>query len=215
MNKSTIFFTSFVLIVFAGIMTAGAVTVSLDNPTTDTSKGKTFEVKVQINPEGASIAGVQLDIRYDKKSIMINNIKEGNFLTQNGTNTIFNSGSIDNSLGKALNIYGAILGRTSVQTPGTFIILNFSSLNSKNNPRINLENVIVVDPDGNQVYPVPAATLAVKSQSSDLNQMYYDLNYYMSKYIIWCAPFSNPPFNIMLLSVPSLYNSISSNRKVP
>ncbi len=184
MNKLTLFFTFFVLIVFTGIMTAGAVTVSLDNTMVSTSRGKTFEVKVQIDPEGASIAGAQLDIRYDKKSIMLNSIKEGNFLKQNGTNTIFNSGVIDNSQGKVVNIYGAILGRTSVQTPGTFIIMNFTALNSKNNAKITLENVLVVDPDGNQVYPAPAATLAVNSQSNDQSPIYQNFNYYIFKFII-------------------------------
>ncbi|MDL5502109.1 MAG: hypothetical protein QSU88_02730, partial [Candidatus Methanoperedens sp.] len=54
----------------------------------------------------------------------------------------------------------------NVQIPGTFIIINFTALNSTNDPQINLENVRVVDPDGNQVYPTPASTPGQKDKET-------------------------------------------------
>ena len=156
----------FLLIVIAAIFNASAVTVSI-NPLKDISEGQTFDAIVIIDPQGASIAGAQLDIEYDRSNITLNSITEGNLFKQDGASTLFNSGVIDNSQGRAVNIYGAILGSTNVKTPGTFIIINATAIGSSNTTNISLTNILVVGPQGDQVYPVPTPTPTNPGQSSN------------------------------------------------
>jgi len=151
----SIFLVLLALMVFPGIMTAQAAVISLDNPLTDISPGQTFDVGVIIDPEGASIAGAQLDIEYNISNIRLNSITEGDLFKQDGASTLFNSGVIDNSQGRAVNIYGAILGSTNVKTPGTFIIINATAIGSINDTNISLVNILVVGPEGDHVYPAP------------------------------------------------------------
>lgn len=155
--KFILFFLIF-LIAITESPTAIAATVYLDQLPSNISAGQTFDIGVKVDPQSIAIAGAQLDISYNKSVLKINSVMEGNLFKQYGTTTIFNGGVIDNSLGRAVNIYGSIIGQKNGQTPGTFIIINFTALNSINDPQINLENVRVVDPDGNQVYPTPAST---------------------------------------------------------
>jgi PGF-pre-PGF domain-containing protein len=154
-NNVSIYVVLLALMVFPGIMTAQAAVISLDKPLTDISPGQTFDVGVIIDPQGASIAGAQLDIEYNKSDFRLNSITEGDLFSQGGASTIFNSGLIDNSLGSAVNIYGAILGSTNVKTQGTFIIINATAIGSTNDTNISLVNILVVGPKGDHVYPTP------------------------------------------------------------
>jgi PGF-pre-PGF domain-containing protein len=153
--------------VFPGIMTAQAAVISLDKPLTDISPGQTFDVGVIIDPQGASIAGAQLDIEYNRSDFRLNSITEGDLFSQGGASTIFNSGLIDNSLGSAVNIYGAILGSTNVKNPGTFIIINATAIGSINDTNISLVNILVVGPQGDHVYPAPTPTPTNSGQGSN------------------------------------------------
>lgn len=49
-----------------------------------------FDLNVFIDPEGAVIAGVQLNAGFNNSMLNINNVMEGNFLKQSGASTIFN-----------------------------------------------------------------------------------------------------------------------------
>jgi hypothetical protein len=95
-----------------------------------------------------------------------NSITEGNLFKHDGASTLFNSGVIDNSLGKAVNIYGAILGSTNVKKPGTFIIINATTIGSTNNTNISLSNIRVVGTQGDYVYPAPTPTPTNPGQGS-------------------------------------------------
>ncbi|MCX9084880.1 MAG: PGF-pre-PGF domain-containing protein [Candidatus Methanoperedens sp.] len=144
------------LLMGAGILNASAVTVSI-NPQ-DVIEGQTFDARVIIDPQGQTIAGAQTDLEYDFSNIRINNISEGDLFNKDGSSTFFSSGIIDNSLGKAINIYGALLGSANVKTVGTFIIINATALVSTNSANITFTNILVVGPQGDQVYPVPITT---------------------------------------------------------
>lgn len=153
-----------VIFLIAGIFNASAADVTLDFPL-NISPGQIFNVSVIIDPSGEHIAGAQIDLKYNISSIFLNSITEGNFLKQSGINTLFSSGTIDNSMGKAVNIYGALLGKGNVTTPGIFIIINATSIGSTNASDINLTNVLVVAPEGAQIYPIPTPTPTSTGQS--------------------------------------------------
>lgn len=162
-NRNKLGFFLSVIFLITGILNVNAASVTLDFPS-KISEGQIFDVLVIIDPDGEHIAGAQLDFEFDRSIIFINSITEGNFLKQSGTNTIFNGGKIDNSIGKAEKIYGAILGPKNVTTPGTFIIINAKAIVSTNTPKINLMNVLVVDPQGKQIYPIPTQKPEIQSQ---------------------------------------------------
>lgn len=85
--------------------TAQAVNVPLNISLLNFNAGQTFDVKVTVDPLGISIAGAQMDIEFNKSELNVNSIKEGNIFNQDGANTLFNNGKINNSNGTMSNIY--------------------------------------------------------------------------------------------------------------
>lgn len=150
MNKNAIF-RIFLLSVIFLVGQASATDVFVNPSTKTVIQGETFNLNISIDPRGTAIAGAQLNIEYNKSVIKINNIIEGNLFKQTGANTFFNNGSINNSLGTVFSIYDLILGRYSVSTPGTFIIINATAFDVSGTSGINLSNVIVSDPNGQAV----------------------------------------------------------------
>ncbi len=153
MNGTKAGFFISILVLTAGILNVSAEAVTLVYPP-GISEGQTFDVRVVIDPNGTAITGAQLDLEFNRSSISINSISEGDLLKQSGANTLFNSGTISNSLGKAEKIYAAILGPQNITTSGTFIIINATAIVSTNTVEIKLLNVLVVDPQGEQIYPI-------------------------------------------------------------
>jgi hypothetical protein len=113
--------------------------------------GQTFNLNVTIDPLGKPIAGAQLDIAFDQSILNVNSITEGDLFKQNGASTFFSSGEINNSSGTVINIFGAVIGNANVSTPGTFIIINMTAINTYGISGINLSNVIISDPNGAEV----------------------------------------------------------------
>lgn len=137
------------LILITGKAFAADVVVTPSNNTV--IQGQTFDLNISIDPLGTAIAGAQLNIEFNKSIISINSITEGDLFKQNGAGTFFNNGTISNSLGTVINIFDAIIGPANVSTPGTFIIINVTATGSSGTCGINLSNVIISDPYGNNV----------------------------------------------------------------
>ncbi|MCX9081106.1 MAG: carboxypeptidase regulatory-like domain-containing protein [Candidatus Methanoperedens sp.] len=115
------------------------------------NQGQTFDLEIYLDPMGVSVAGAQLNIEYKGSILKINNIREGEFLKQTGSNTFFNGGAINNSLGKVVNIFDAILGPKGVSTPGKFVIINTTAIGSSGSSDISLSNVKISDQSSNEV----------------------------------------------------------------
>lgn len=117
---------------------------------------ETFDINITINPEGTRIAGAQLNIGFDPSLFRVNSITEGNLFKQDGANTFFNSGTINNSAGNVINVFNAIIGNFNISTQGTFIIINATAIGMTGTSGINLSNVKISDPNGLPVIPYPA-----------------------------------------------------------
>jgi len=167
MNRTKLGLFISVLILITGILNVNADAFTLVSPS-NISGGQMFDVSVIIDPNGTAITGAQLDLEFNKSSIIINSITEGNLLKQSGINTIFNSGSISNSQGKVEKIYGAILGPKNVTTSGTFIIINATAIVSTNTPEMNLMNFLVVDPQGEQIFPIPTPKPTIPTEVTSM-----------------------------------------------
>ena len=153
--------TLFVMIMITG--QAMAADVKVFPSSYPANQGETFDLNVTIDPQGAAIAGAQLNIDFDQTKIRINNITEGNLFKQNGASTFFSNGIINNSTGTVINLFGVVIGRTNVSNPGTFIIINATAIGSSGTSGINLSNVKISNSDAQ---PVP---LVVYNGSMTIN----------------------------------------------
>lgn len=126
-----------------------AADVTLPNKIITT--GQSFDMNVTFDPKGTSIAGAQLDLAFNRSILRINRITEGNLFKQKGDTTFFNGGIINNPSGTVVNIFDAIIGKSSISNPGTFIIINMTAIGSIGTSRINMSNVKISDPNGNPV----------------------------------------------------------------
>ncbi|MFZ3383234.1 MAG: carbohydrate binding domain-containing protein [Candidatus Methanoperedens sp.] len=158
--------TKFGLALFLMIMLTGqamAADVKISPPGYLPNPGETFDLNVTIDPQGAAIAGAQLNIGFDRTKIRINKITEGNLFKQNGAGTFFSNGIINNSTGTVINIFGVVIGRTNVSNPGTFIIINATAVGSSGTSGIYLSNAKISNSDA---LPVP---LVVYNASMTIN----------------------------------------------
>jgi Zn finger protein HypA/HybF involved in hydrogenase expression len=185
-NKNIIFSICLLSVIFlAGHASAAEVFVT---PSTKTViQGQTFNLNISIEPRGTAIAGAQLNIEYNKSVIKINNIIEGNLFKQNGANTFFNNGTINNSLGMMVSIYDMILGPYSVSTQGTFIIINATAVGASGASGIYLSKMMLSDPNGQaiafnvingsvningtaaEVFVTPSTKTVIQGQTFNLN----------------------------------------------
>ncbi|VVB56243.1 Cohesin domain protein [uncultured archaeon] len=113
--------------------------------------GQTLRLNISIDPMGNPISGAQISLIYDRSILRVNSVTEGTLFKQNGANTIFNGGVIDNTSGKVNNIYGSILGPYNVTTVGTFIVIDFTAIGSSGKSIVNISDIMISDQAG---YPV-------------------------------------------------------------
>lgn len=104
--------------------------------------GQRFSINIIIEPD-RPIAGAQLNLKFNSSLIIVDSVKEGNFFKQNGSDTIFNGGNIDNTAGFISHVWGNILSTPgapkNVSTPGIFAIINVTSY------RAGVSNLSLVD----------------------------------------------------------------------
>ena len=113
--------------------------------------GQTFDMNVFIDPQGSEIAGGQLNFAFDSSLIRVNDVTEGNLFSQKGAGTYFNEGTINNSLGSVLNVFGLILGRYNVSNPGVFITISATAVGPTGSTQITLSNVKFNGPEDNTI----------------------------------------------------------------
>ena len=111
-------------------------------------QGQTFNLNIMMDPQGTAISGAQMNITFNKSVLTVNSITEGNIFKQNGANTLFNNGVINNSLGTVTNVYTTIIGSNNISAQGTFITINLTAIGSSGISGISLSNIMVSDPNG-------------------------------------------------------------------
>ena len=133
--------------------TADPTTIVNVSPTSQyVQEGEVFTVNVSIDP-AVAIAGAQFDLSFNPSIVSVNSVTEGNLLNQNGANTYFSLGTIDNTAGTITGVAGAIITpRQTVSSPGVFAIIQMTAKSVGGSSTLDLSNVIVGDINGN---PVP------------------------------------------------------------
>jgi|GEM_PF-2019750 len=128
-----------------------ATTLSITPPTQEVLPNESFIVNVTVDPK-VPIAGVQFDLSFNSSLVTANSVTEGNLLSQDGTDTYFSPGTIDNTAGAITGVAGAITtpGQT-VSSPGVFATIHMTAQSVEGTSLLDLSNVIVGDINGNPV----------------------------------------------------------------
>ncbi|WP_235283588.1 MULTISPECIES: putative Ig domain-containing protein [unclassified Methanosarcina] len=123
--------------------------------------GKQFDLNIKVDPETA-ITGAQLNFVFNSSMVSANVAKEGDLFKQNGAQTLFSSGTIDKSAGKVKNIYGFIIGTSTVSSPGTMATVNLTAGNSTGIAEFSLSNVLISDANSKSTpYTVTSSTVLI------------------------------------------------------
>ncbi len=135
----------------SSLVSAAETTVVSISAPDQVNTGETFTVSIAVTPNSA-IAGVQFDLSFDPSLVTANRGEEGGLLAQDGANTYFNPGTIDNVAGTISGVAGAIIspGQT-VSTPGTFAIITLTAGTTGGTVSLTLSNVVIGDIAGQSV----------------------------------------------------------------
>ena len=95
------------------------------NPSSQTvSSEETFNIDVYCNP-GQPIKSFEFKLSFDASLLQVNSVTEGDIF--DGYTTFFNSGTINNSAGSIVDIYGLITGTGNVTGNGTFVSISVTA----------------------------------------------------------------------------------------
>jgi hypothetical protein len=133
---------------------AETTTITVSVPGGAVGGGETFTVSIEVAP-GAAMAGMQFDLAFDPDLITAVNVEEGELLSQDGANTYFSSGTINNTAGTINDVAGAITtpGQT-VSTEGTFAEITFTAESTEGTSALTLSGVVVGDINGQAIEPL-------------------------------------------------------------
>jgi hypothetical protein len=106
------------------------------------SAGQTFTVNVSCTP-GRPIKSFEFKVSFNASLLQANAVTEGNIFQ--GYTTFFNAGTINNSAGTIINVYGLILGAGTVSAPGTFVSLSFTACSASGTSAVTLYEVGVTN----------------------------------------------------------------------
>jgi len=122
---STIAVTLLLLLMVIPLSTAEDPTLVQVNPlTTTVSAGQTFTIDILCTP-GQMIKAFEFKLQFDPVLLQAHNVTEGDIFS--GYPTFFNAGSINNTAGTIIDIYGLIVGNGTVSTPGTLVSVSFTA----------------------------------------------------------------------------------------
>ena len=87
-------------------------------------KGQDFNINISVDPAGNPITAMQFNLLFNSEFAEVRNITEGELFKQNGTNTSFNSGTLNNNYGTLVNVWGLIITPgANVTTGGNIAVL--------------------------------------------------------------------------------------------
>ncbi|MBE3136372.1 MAG: hypothetical protein IMZ43_03125 [Thermoplasmata archaeon] len=136
-----------VVILFLGVV---PLVVQADGPTLvqvspaskTVSAGQTFTITVACTP-GQSIKSYELKLLFNPTLLQANSVSEGTIF--NGYTTFFNDGTINNTAGSIVDIYGLIIGAGTVSAPGSLVSVSFTAHLASGTSSISLSDVGVTN----------------------------------------------------------------------
>jgi Cohesin domain. len=173
--KYTTTISIFLFILVFGCFNSTATYVTLEPSTQIVTSGDDFTVDVLINPD-KGIAGLQFDIEFDNSKIQVDKVSKGGFLDSSGTPSFTNYGNIDNNAGIVSDIYGVVLGPSSILKSGSFASITMTAKEqATSTSTICLKNVIISDSSGQPIDVfIKNTTLTINEASSEQDNSWWD-----------------------------------------
>lgn len=143
-------FPSMVCVIILLLMVVVPLPVTADGPTLvyvspaskTVSAGQTFTITVACTP-GQSIKSYELKILFNPTLLLANSVSEGTIFA--GYTTFFNAGTINNTAGSIVDVYGLILGAGSVSAPGSLVSISFTARLASGTSSVSLSDVGVTN----------------------------------------------------------------------
>jgi len=153
---------TFLFLLFTGIIVstsligiASAQTlVSISPSTQQIDEGQNFVISIYVEPD-APASGAQFNLQFDSSLVNVVSVTEGDLFNQDGANTFFRSGTIDNSQGTITDVYALIFGKSNVTSSGIFANIDLVALNKSGTSAFELSNVVISNSEG-QSLPIAA-----------------------------------------------------------
>lgn len=144
MRKIIISLTALIAIfVFLSSTAAAESSVTLQPSSKSVYAGDNITVDVIVNPD-TQITGMEFELEYDGSLFQVASVTEGDLFTRSGQSTLFYPGQA--GTGTFKNVYGCILGNSSISTPGTFATITLASNPKvKGTSQVCLKNVTISD----------------------------------------------------------------------
>jgi hypothetical protein len=133
------------------VIAAQTPLISVSVPTQIISPSQQFSVYIEIQPNNP-MAGAQFNLSFNPALVSAQGVSEGGLLKQEGANTFFTPGQIDNSNGTISGVAGAIIdpGQT-VSGSGTLAIINMTAKQSAGKCQLTLSKVILSDASAQEI----------------------------------------------------------------
>lgn len=91
-------------------------------------QGQNFSLSIMVGPAGTPVSNIQMDMDFDPSILQVINVTEGDLFAQNGANTSFSGGIIDNNAGIISGISSSVMAPDNVTSPSTLAIVAFTAL---------------------------------------------------------------------------------------
>ena len=101
-----------------------------------------FSINIYCDP-GQPIKAFEFKLTFDETLVTAIDVSEGNIF--NGFTTFFSSGTIDNSSGTIVDVFGLILGAGNTSSAGNLATINFTSKSTNGISSLNLYDVGVTN----------------------------------------------------------------------
>lgn len=141
-EKRSVFLSAFciilllLMIIIPPPISADGPTLVQVNPASKTvSAGQTFSISISCTP-GQTIKSYELKLSFNPTLLHANSVTEGTIFT--GYTTFFNSGTINNTAGTIVDVYGLIVGAGGVTNPGSLVSLSFTAQSASGTTTIGL-----------------------------------------------------------------------------
>jgi len=124
--------------------TSATPKISISPSFIEASPGENFTIEIKIEPNGAEIYGVQYDLYFNPSILNAISQSQGNFLSQDGANTIVLVNKINNTIGKIEYVETRMGVEEGVKEAGVLSSISFKVIGTGTSV-LKLSNVILSD----------------------------------------------------------------------
>jgi len=140
--------------------------VSISPASSIVGPSKDFIINVYCVP-GQPIKAFEFRLSFDETLVLANEVTEGDIFE--GFTTFFNEGTIDNSSGTIVDVYGLILGAGNTSSPGILASISFTSKSSNGVSSLSLYDVGITNETEYVSIAVTSGTVQVDANAPTIS----------------------------------------------